>query len=143
MTVLCDAAAMNSFFDDKKLRKEAEDAFQKLLDHCVYVASRSFDHTLWKRGEVSETASIPSGQELLSPTTQALDQSLPKLTDDVFIKRNGMSDEELVADDCLKDLAHSVIPHIRRIISEPDRVVSIFTNIVYYIIGPALRNRKQ
>jgi len=49
MTVLCDRLSHTSYFDDKKIRRDAADLYARVLDYCVLIAGRSFDQGIWLR----------------------------------------------------------------------------------------------
>ena len=137
MTVLLDTASTNVFFDDKRLRKEAEDVYQKLVDHCVWIAGRSFDQ-VWKKTTTETEAHIT--EAVTSPTSLAFDMILPRLTEG--LDSIGQKDEDDIVDEVISDLADRVIPSLRRIFLDQDRIVVILTSVMYYVIGPAFRNRK-
>ena len=40
-------------------------------------------------------------------------------------------------------LASNVLPNIRRYLTENDRVVTVCSNIIYYIVGPAIKLKSR
>ncbi|CAI2173784.1 1528_t:CDS:10 [Funneliformis geosporum] len=51
------------------------------------------------------------------------------------------SKEEILIDQVNHYLALVVVPNIKRLLIDQDRIVSLLTNMMYYIIGPVLKNR--
>lgn len=63
MTVLLESAVVSSVYEDKKLKRDFEDVYQKLCDHCIWIAGRAFDQSVWKKAAanldvVSEPISV-------------------------------------------------------------------------------------
>lgn len=40
-------------------------------------------------------------------------------------------------------LATNVLPLLRRILLDPDKILSLCTNIVYYIVNPTMKSSKR
>jgi hypothetical protein len=53
MTVLLESAVVSAIYEDKKLKRDFEDVYLKLCDHCIWIAGRAFDQSVWKKATVS------------------------------------------------------------------------------------------
>jgi hypothetical protein len=146
--------------DDKKARRDAYDTYQKLFDYCILIAGRSFDTGLWrKRESASSLADIPSPS--VSPDAEK-NLQVPATSDRVRSNTAGSGGNELEATGSSSPRRRStattdrvnealikqatlyfskVFPQLRTILPEQDRVISIATNLVYYVVLPNLKSR--
>ncbi|KAG0232967.1 hypothetical protein BGW42_007780 [Actinomortierella wolfii] len=138
MTVLCDRIAHTNYFEDKKTRRDSCDLYQRVLDYCILIAGRSFDQGIWLRTR------NPQDLEVLDESDDSRELSVrppSSLSDIDSTKRQGKTKEDALIQQVQVSLVQIVIPNLRRILQEQDRVMSIITNLIYYVIGPALKNR--
>ncbi|KAI8329724.1 Dopey, N-terminal-domain-containing protein [Chlamydoabsidia padenii] len=191
------------FSDDKKLRKDAQDLYQRCVDYCILIAGRSFDQSLWLRGRsnvyeddhqqqhpetlltsatASSTISSPFATTLslgsagngITATTASSIQ--PTLGTELFFnnasqstyggsntndgesgsipfnlstssiselekKASWKSREDFMIIQINHYMATNVIPQLRLLLGDQDRINSLLNNLVYYVIGPHLRSR--
>ncbi|CAG8542048.1 7991_t:CDS:10 [Funneliformis mosseae] len=106
MHKLSDKLCSTAYFEDKKVRRDMHDTYQRILDYCILISGRSFDQGIWLRRSVAIDGEVES------------------------IEVNDERDSDLV-----------VVPNIKRLLIDQDRIVSLLTNMMYYIIGPVLKNR--
>ncbi|CAG8462540.1 15995_t:CDS:10, partial [Acaulospora colombiana] len=117
---LADRLCLTSYFEDKK------DSYQRVLDYCILIAGRSYDQGLWLRRTIpQEGDDRASGDE-----TEEKEAESGRLI-------NIMPEEKKIN----IYFAEVVIPDIRRLLVDQDRIISIVTNLMYYVIAPALKNR--
>ncbi|KAF9430197.1 hypothetical protein BGZ76_000932 [Entomortierella beljakovae] len=138
MTVLCDRLSHTTYFDDKKIRRDASDLFGRVLDYCVLIAGRSFDQGIWLRNR------NPQDFEVLEESDDSRESIRPpssSLTEAELAKRTGKTKEDLLIQQILVSLCQLVIPNMRRILQEQDRVTTAITNLIYYVIAPSLKSR--
>ncbi|KAF9201272.1 hypothetical protein BGZ49_008474 [Haplosporangium sp. Z 27] len=138
MTVLCDRLSHTAYFDDKKIRRDASDLYSRVLDYCVLIAGRSFDQGIWLRNR------NPQDFEVLEESDDSRESVRPpssNLTEAESAKRAGKTKEDLLIQQILASLCQIVIPNLRRILQEQDRVTTAVTNLMYYVIAPSLKSR--
>jgi hypothetical protein len=56
-------------------------------------------------------------------------------------RRAGKTKEDVLIQQILVSLCQLVIPNLRRILQEQDRVTTALTNLMYYVIAPSLKSR--
>ncbi|KAF9137838.1 hypothetical protein BGX30_009855 [Mortierella sp. GBA39] len=138
MTVICDRLSHTSYFDDKKIRRDASDLYQRVLDYCVLIAGRSFDQGIWLRNRNPQDFEImeesDDSRESVRPPSSAM-------TEVEQARRAGKTKEDVLIQQILVSLCQLVIPNLRRILQEQDRVTTAFTNLMYYVIAPSLKSR--
>ncbi|KAF9186710.1 hypothetical protein BGZ51_001791 [Haplosporangium sp. Z 767] len=138
MTVLCDRLSQTNYFDDKKIRRDASDLYQRVLDYCVLIAGRSFDQGIWLRNR------NPQDFEILEESDDSRESTKPptsNISDVEQAKRAGKTKEDVLIQQILVSLCYLVIPNLRKILQEQDRVVTAITNLMYYVIAPSLKSR--
>ncbi|KAK5828752.1 Dopey, N-terminal-domain-containing protein [Linnemannia elongata] len=138
MTVLCDRLSHTSYFDDKKIRRDASDLYQRVLDYCVLIAGRSFDQGIWLRNR------NPQDFEIMEESDDSRESVRPpssSMTEVEQARRAGKTKEDVLIQQILVSLCQLVIPNLRRILQEQDRITTALTNLMYYVIAPSLKSR--
>ncbi|KAK3825766.1 MAG: Dopey, N-terminal-domain-containing protein [Benniella sp.] len=138
MTVLCDRLSYTAYFDDKKIRRDASELYQRVLDYCILIAGRSFDQGLWLRNR------NPQDLELLEESDDSKESAKPpssSLSESEQAKRAGKTKEDVLIQQILVSLCQIVLPNLRRILQEQERVTTMITNLMYYVIAPSLKSR--
>ncbi|KAF9524082.1 Dopey, N-terminal-domain-containing protein [Crepidotus variabilis] len=142
LSILAEKVTQTTAMDDKKLRRELQDNYGKLLDTCVSHIGRSTDQGSWIRRSAKETAlSNGSGRE--SPAIRS-DSASEKLDSSVA---SLPETPRLTAFDQIGQIilfvATSALPSLRKVLVENDKVLTVCNNIIYYIINPALRGKTR
>ncbi|KAF9430127.1 hypothetical protein BGZ94_008233 [Podila epigama] len=137
MTVLCDRLSHKTYFDDKKIRRDACDLYQRVLDYCVLIAGRSFDQGIWLRNR------NPQDFEVLEESDDSRESMRPPSSNqaDMEQRRAGKTKEDVLIQQIQISLCQMVIPNLRRILQEQDRITTTITNLMYYVIAPSLKSR--
>ncbi|GJJ70854.1 hypothetical protein EMPS_03204 [Entomortierella parvispora] len=137
MTVLCDRLSHTNYFEDKKIRRDAADLYARVLDYCVLIAGRSFDQGIWLRNR------NPQDFEILEESDDSRESTRPpsSISDVDQTKRAGKTKEDVLIQQILVSLCQLIIPNMRRILLEQDRITTAITNLMYYVIAPALKTR--
>ncbi|RHZ59323.1 hypothetical protein Glove_364g9 [Diversispora epigaea] len=130
----------STYFEEKKVRKEMQDVYQRVLDYCILIAGRSFDQGLWlRRTLVQDGEDRNSSDDTIDKESESgrlINTTIPEEK-----KVSWKSKEEVLTEQINIYLANVVVPNLRRILADQDRIISVATNIVYYIISSALKNR--
>ncbi|KAI9258777.1 Dopey, N-terminal-domain-containing protein [Phascolomyces articulosus] len=155
------AGGAASLEERKKARRDAQDLYQRCVDYCILIAGRSFDQGLWlRRSNVYDESSSNNSSHHLHPmaddTTPGTPTDTMSLSDtmsesarnmsssnvsDLEKKASWKSREDVMIAQVNGFLASTVIPNLPQLIGDQDRINSLLNNLVYYVIGPALRTR--
>ncbi|CAG8475177.1 8083_t:CDS:10 [Diversispora eburnea] len=140
MHEFADRLCSSAYFEEKKVRKEMQDVYQRVLDYCILIAGRSFDQGLWlRRTLVQDGEDRNSSDETIDKESESgrlINTTIPEEK-----KISWKSKEEVLMEQINLYLANVIVPNLRRILADQDRITSVVTNIVYYIISSALKNR--
>ncbi|KAJ3223454.1 hypothetical protein HK099_001099 [Clydaea vesicula] len=121
-------------FEEKKFRRDAEDIFVKTLDYCILICGKAFDHGIWRRSIQTGEAEVAFEQNDL-----ANDEYVKPL--EYFEPKKGKDERNII--DCCAFIADKVISCIRKYNFDQDKMSTIFTNLVYYVITPYLKSKNK
>ncbi|CAG8716530.1 18746_t:CDS:10, partial [Acaulospora morrowiae] len=137
---LAERLCLTSYFEDKKVRKEMQDAYQRVLDYCILISGRSYDQGLWLRRTLPQDG---DDDKVSVDETDEKEAESGRLINNMPEEKKvaWKSKESLLIEQINIYLAEVVIPDIRRLLVDQDRIIAIVTNLMYYIVAPALKNR--
>ncbi|KAG9313948.1 Dopey, N-terminal-domain-containing protein [Chiua virens] len=143
LCVLGDKVTQTTAMDDKRIKKDLQETFGKLLDACVTFVGRTSEPSSWIRRTTKE--SMVNGRS--SPAPRSVTD--PKVNDKVDANAVSLPDtakpmwgNELPSQ-IVEFVATTVIPNLRKFLVDNDKVTSICSNIVYYIINPAVKAKTR
>ncbi|KAH8835109.1 Dopey, N-terminal-domain-containing protein [Flagelloscypha sp. PMI_526] len=139
LCVLADKVTQTSAMEDKRIRKELADSFGKLLDSCVMQIGKSYDSGSWIRGRTKEPV---NGRESPGRPDSRLGDEKGRTTPAQSIPGTSGGSADFVTQMNLF-MSTSAIPKLRKFLVDADKVVSACTNIVYYIVNPAMKARSR
>ncbi|KAJ7610904.1 Dopey, N-terminal-domain-containing protein [Roridomyces roridus] len=136
LTVLAEKVTQTTAMEDRRIRKELQETFGKLLDTCVVFVSRAYDQGSWIRRSTKdslaangrESPAPRNPEEKLSASVTSLDPRPPSAE---------------LASQITEFIATTALPGLRRFLMDNDKVVASCTNIVYYIITPAFKGKSR
>ncbi|KAI0756510.1 Dopey, N-terminal-domain-containing protein [Daedaleopsis nitida] len=146
-TVLADKVSQTTALDDRRIRKDMQDTYGKLLDICL-MAGRSVESGSWIRRSQRETLAT-SGRDSPAPTLRgasevvktdeknASSMSLP-LPDNVKVTYG--TD---VVQQVNSYIASDALPNIRKFLIDSDKILTACNQIVYNIVNPALKGKAR
>ncbi|KAG5643542.1 hypothetical protein DXG03_000683 [Asterophora parasitica] len=123
LTVLADKISQTTAMEDRRVRKELQDNFVKLLDSSVIFVGRSFDQGSWIRRTTKESL-VTNGRDSPAPRDGKNDEKLeasPSSAQPETPRPGAVS--ELVAQ-ITAFVASSVLPNLRKFLVENDKIVS-------------------
>lgn len=162
LTVALEELVKSSGYEhDRRIRKDAQELYQRCIDYCILIAGKSFDQSLWMRSrsttlaadnvlnsgnsendttsihtvDSAETATI-AGSIMNGVTTIIAEKSASGGTTAVVKNR-----EDVMILQVNQYLANHVIPKTRQLIGDNDKINSLLNNLVYYVIGPSLKSK--
>ncbi|KAI0348103.1 hypothetical protein BDW22DRAFT_1350250 [Trametopsis cervina] len=139
--VLADKLTQTSIVEDKRVRKELQDTFTKLIDICL-LAVRSNDSSSWiRRGQLANG----SGRESPIPrarSTLGIDEKMNASSASLIDGSKSIGPVDAV-EQVNAYLASDVIPNMRKFLVEGDRISAACSSIVSAAVSPALKSRAK
>ncbi|KAE8270920.1 hypothetical protein A4X09_0g1426 [Tilletia walkeri] len=127
LTAIGEKMSLTTALEDRRLRRDLQDAYAKLFDTCVLIAGRSFESSTWIRR--TRDASFEQNVDVDDESDEKLSASVVELSGsaliesiNVFLGERGMS-------------------ALRKFQFDTDRVNALCANVVYYIVTPAMRGK--
>ncbi|KAJ7070662.1 Dopey, N-terminal-domain-containing protein [Mycena amicta] len=117
--------------EDRRIRKELQaridcETFGKLLDSCVVFVGRAYDQGSWIRRSTKDALST-NGRESPAPRDEKPSSSVASLPD----PKPAIN----------QFIATTAMPNLRKFLMDNDKVVASCTNIVYYVVSPAMKGK--
>ncbi|KAL2915392.1 hypothetical protein HK105_205008 [Polyrhizophydium stewartii] len=127
-----------STFDDKRLRREAEDILQRLCDYCILIMGRAFDQGAWRRVFVGDVPDSIYRDERADMTGVRAPNPLEFASP---ARRTTRPSEDMMIQETVAYFAETLIPSLRQFVQDQDKMVGVLTNFIYYVAGPMLKSR--
>ncbi|KAG6851405.1 hypothetical protein H0H93_005803 [Arthromyces matolae] len=143
LTVLAEKITQTTAMEDRRIRKELQDNFGKLLDLSVAFVGRSYDQGSWIRRSTKESLVATNGRNSPAPAQDIKsDEKQDASTLAPPDSAKPAAPSELVVQ--ITDyLASSVLPNLRKFLIDNDKILSACNNIIYYVVNPAMRGRTR
>ncbi|KAJ7750196.1 Dopey, N-terminal-domain-containing protein [Mycena metata] len=139
LTVLAEKITQTTAMEDRRIRKELQETFGKLLDSCVVFIGRAYDQGSWIRRSTKDSL-VTNGRESPAPRDEKLAASVTSLGP---ADANPRPPSAELASQVNLFIATTAIPSMRRFLMDNDKVVASCTNIVYYIVTPAMKGKSR
>ncbi|KAH9920216.1 Dopey, N-terminal-domain-containing protein [Epithele typhae] len=143
-TVLADKVSQTTALDDRRIRKDMQETYGKLLDLCV-LSGRSPESGSWIRRSQREALST-NGRDSPTPTLRVAEKMEEKNTSSVSLplpdagKATYGSD---VSQQVNSYIASDALPNMRKLLIDSDKVLAACNQIVYNIVTPALKGKAR
>lgn len=145
----------NGYEQDRRIRKDAQELYQRCIDYCILIAGKSFDQSLWMRSRTTLYDESQGDDNASIHTVDSLNDSTISTTGGDAMTRNvsisnvsemekkasWKSREDIMINQVNQYLAHQVIPRLRQLVGDNDKINSLLNNLVYYVIGPCLKSK--
>jgi hypothetical protein len=145
LCVLGDKVTQTTAIDDKRIRKDLQETFGKLLDACVTFVGKSTDQPNWMRRTTKESMvtngrSSPAFRGGVSDTKmdEKPDSSTATLSDNAKPTWGAELPSQITA-----FIASTAVPELRRFLIDNDKVAGACSNIVYYIVSPGIKMKAR
>ncbi|KAG6841563.1 hypothetical protein C0991_009598 [Blastosporella zonata] len=142
LTVLAEKISQTTAMEDRRIRKELQDNFGKLLDSSVMFVGRSYDQGSWIRRSTKESL-VTNGRSSPAPSQDV--KSDEKQDASTLVPPDSAkpgASTELISQ-INEFVAFSVLPNLRKFLVDNDKILSACNNIVYYVVNPAMRGRSK
>ncbi|THH33130.1 hypothetical protein EUX98_g1019 [Antrodiella citrinella] len=136
-TVLADKVSQTTVVEDRRVRKELQDIYTKLLDICLLV-SRSPEGSWIRKGSALNTNGRDSPQIRDVKLDEKMNVSTSSLPD--AVKPAWGLD---VLDRVNLYIASDVVLNLRKFLADPDKVLAACSSIVSSVINPAMKGRSR
>ncbi|KAF9654142.1 hypothetical protein BDM02DRAFT_3152598 [Thelephora ganbajun] len=140
LTVLADKVVQTTALDDRRLRKELQENYGKLVDSCVISVSR-LDAGTWIRRTTKDPLSGVNGRD--SPIPRVASDSKLEETFSVNPSDSKTHPETEAGEQVTQYIAQQVIPNMRKFLMDSDKVLVSCVNVVYYIVTPSLKGKTR
>ncbi|KAJ7755024.1 Dopey, N-terminal-domain-containing protein [Mycena maculata] len=137
LTVLAEKVTQTTAMEDRRIRKELQETFGKLLDSCVVFVGRAYDQGSWIRRSAKD-ALATNGRDSPAPRDEKLSASVSSLSADT-----ARPPSTELASQINSFIATTAMPSLRRFLMDNDKVVASCTNIVYYIVTPGMKGKTR
>lgn len=134
--------------DDRRVRKEAFDVFQRTLDYCILIAGRSFEIGIFRRSHINSSDALAEPLSSVAQIHNSSENSTVSqsaiVVSPVTRRRNTASKSERATEVLICQITKyltKLVPNLRQNLPDPDRVANLLTNVVYYVVAPNLKNR--
>ncbi|KAH8991959.1 Dopey, N-terminal-domain-containing protein [Lactarius akahatsu] len=137
VSILADKITQTTALEDRRIRKDLQDTYGKLLDTVVVSVSRNTDANYWARRKDSLVP--PNGRD--SPMHRV--PSDPRLDEKIVSRPPSPPPNVDQADQIVHYIGNTALPRLRKFLMDNDRVLAVCTNILYYIVSPALKTKSR
>ncbi|KAG2744495.1 hypothetical protein P692DRAFT_20837634 [Suillus brevipes Sb2] len=143
LCVLGDKVTQTTAIDDKRIRKDLQETFGKLLDACVTFVGKSTDQPNWMRRTTKESM-VTNGRSSPALRGGASDMKVDEKSDSSTVTDNAKPTwgAELPSQ-ITAFIASTAVPELRRFLMDNDKVASACSNIVYYIVSPGIKMKAR
>ncbi|KAH7886231.1 Dopey, N-terminal-domain-containing protein [Phlebopus sp. FC_14] len=141
--VLGDKVTQTTAMDDKRIKRDLQETFGKLLDACVTFVGRSSEPSSWIRRTAKE--SLINGRSSPAPrgvTDLKLDEKENSSSLSLQDSAKPSWGSELPAQ-VTNFIATTALPNLRKFLTDNDRVAGACSNIIYYVVTPGLKSKSK
>ncbi|KAI6114892.1 Dopey, N-terminal-domain-containing protein [Pisolithus croceorrhizus] len=127
LCVLGDKVTQTTAMEDRRIKKDLQEVFSKLLDACVTFSGRSSESASWIRRTTKE--SMPRGVSDQKAEDKA-NNAKPTWGSELPLQITNF-------------IATTVLPNLRKFLPDNDKVASACSSIVYYVVTPAVKAKSR
>ncbi|KAK5672429.1 hypothetical protein QVD99_001192 [Batrachochytrium dendrobatidis] len=124
--------------EDKRMRREAEEILQRVMDYCILIIGRAFDQGSWRRVVTGDVTDSLFRDEKSDTTTV---RELDPLGFVSMARSTTKPSEDTLIQETMVYFADKLIPNLTKLIQDNDRIVALSTNFTYYVTSPMLKSR--
>ncbi|KAF9245665.1 Dopey, N-terminal-domain-containing protein [Melanogaster broomeanus] len=143
LCVLGDKVMQTAAMDEKRIKKDLQETFGKLLEACVTFLGRSSEPSSWIRRTTKESlingrsSPAPRGVSDLKMDEKANSSSV-SLQDNAKPTWGSELPSQIAS-----FIATIAVPGLRKFLMDNDRVASACGNVVYYVVNPGLKSKSR
>ncbi|KAL4070521.1 Dopey, N-terminal-domain-containing protein [Scleroderma citrinum] len=143
LCVIGDKVTQTTAMDDKRIKKDLQEMFGKLFDACVAFAGRGSESASKIKRTTRESmidgrsSPVPRGSGDLK-----IDEKVNSSTTSLPDTAKSMWGNELPLQ-VINFIATTALPSLRRFLLDNDKVASACSNVVYYVVNPAIKVKSK
>ncbi|KAL8286531.1 hypothetical protein RQP46_004548 [Phenoliferia psychrophenolica] len=140
-TTLSEKVSQTSALEDRRMRRDLQETFIRLVDTSIQLAGRAVEQGGWLRRtiDVNGGASAGDTDSIMSSgkadTDDAEDEKRPIITVPAAATNQAAEITDF--------LARRVLADFRRFLIDTDKTVAVCSNMVYYIVNPSFKTRSK
>ncbi|KAI0081169.1 hypothetical protein K474DRAFT_1768894 [Panus rudis PR-1116 ss-1] len=134
-TVLGDKVSQTTLLEDRRVRKELQETYTKLIDLCL-LAGRSSESTWIRRNTLGV-----NGRDSPAPREGKLDEKATASTTSLPDTAKSITLDPI--DRLNVYIATDVVPNLRKFLVDNDKILVVCNSIIYNLIGPAMKSRSK
>ncbi|GAA6010233.1 hypothetical protein JCM11491_005403 [Sporobolomyces phaffii] len=138
-TVLSEKVSQTSALEDRRMRRDLQETFIRLVDASVQLAGRAVESGVWLRRTGLDPTSTGDSDSQLSEKTNQDAASVATETD----KKAFPATTANIAREVTAFLSQRVVGDFRSFHVDSDKTVAACSNMVYYIVAPAFKTRNK
>ncbi|GAA5884793.1 hypothetical protein JCM16303_007269 [Sporobolomyces ruberrimus] len=137
-TVLSEKVSQTSALEDRRMRRDLQETFVRLVDASIQLAGRAVESGVWLKRPNTDAPSNGESDSILSEKAKDDVSSVATETDRKTLVATGNIAREVTV-----FLSERVIGDFRRFHMDADKTVAACSNMVYYIVSPAFKTRSK
>jgi len=130
LTTIIERLFKTDMFEDRSLRKDQQDIYQRILDICIAQCQKIFESSSWSN-TLSNHDNNNSSNYILCPPS------------DIESSKLSVQKDEMGYVEIILYISTVVFPIIRKILVDQEKVITVCNNINYYIITNVFKNRNE
>ncbi|CEG83676.1 hypothetical protein RMATCC62417_17556 [Rhizopus microsporus] len=148
LTVALEELSLSEGYEkDRRIRRDAQDLYQRCIDYCILIAGKALDQSLWMRRPttVYDESANDDGSSVHTADSSTLFEEKNLSTSnvsDMEKKASWKTREDSLINQINQYFANRVIPRLRQLVGDSDKINSLLSNLVYYVIVPALKSKR-
>ncbi|KAI0323044.1 Dopey, N-terminal-domain-containing protein [Amylostereum chailletii] len=137
ISVLTEKLTQTTAMEDRRIRKELQDVYAKLLDAALTSVNRGSDSSFWARRSIREP---PNGRDSPLPGTVSVLKLDEKTNSSTVSLVSPVGDQ---VEEIIQYMSSTALPNLRKFLVDGDKVLAACTNIMYYIVSPAIKSKNR
>ncbi|KAI9253611.1 hypothetical protein BY458DRAFT_443146 [Sporodiniella umbellata] len=147
LTVALEELSLSEGYEkDRRIRRDAQDLYQRCVDYCILIAGKALDQSLWIRrpttvyeeSATDDASSVHTADSLLNEEKNLSTSNVS----DLEKKASWKTREDSLINQINQYLANHVIPRLRQLVGDNDKINSLLNNLVYYVIVPSMKSKR-
>ncbi|CEQ42798.1 SPOSA6832_04666 [Sporobolomyces salmonicolor] len=137
-TAISEKVSQTSALEDRRMRRDLQETFIRLVDASVQLAGRAVESGNWLRKATADGTTNGDTESIVSEKTKGDADSIATETD-----KRAPATGKNAAREITLFLAQRVLADFRRFLIDADKIVTACSNTVYYIVAPAFKTRSK
>ncbi|KAJ8084790.1 hypothetical protein PM082_003567 [Marasmius tenuissimus] len=142
VTVLAEKVTQTTAMEDRRIRRDLQEIYGRLLDSCVTFVGKSYDSGSWIRRTAKE-ALVTNGRDSPALRGEKVDEKMNASSASLGADPAKSGTPVDIVSQIIEYLASNAVPNLRRFLVESDKVATSCSNIAYYVVTPSLKGKAK